>query len=641
VARPPKKANKGGYVAHEELAKTTHTLIEEIDQRAGHLPPSSVPAFDNENRLKAREVELLQKLRDRELREIAEQDFWIFLTEVLYSKPDQKRHYTEDFHELVAHELQTLQPEEGFLLCVPREARKTMLILAWLCWQIVRNPNIRIKIVASKITRAKELSRMLLEFFLKDKYAKFPRFQTIFQDFVITRRQELLQAQQFTHPLRTSAYLDPTVFATFLGATGSGGRCDIMWFDDAWDNSNLTTPEMGAKVLSQFFDLLPLVETSEWGLYKHIIISATPWKHYDPTATFLGFSGEQFTAQEQNVLPRFRFYVRHGLENPSVPCTRCPKVVTDRYPHGQPDFHNGQPPLAPLFTKETYERKLELYRVKPELGELSFWLQYMVVYQNPEQSNFKEEWFVWHERPDWSAPTKRVVLIDSADKDFQRPGIGDYAVALFGSYDDQGRLIFRHGIRTNKLTRLQFIEAIVAWCVKSGWWPRTAAKEKVGNDTFLSDMQQHFGRMDKPLAVIPVPRAGLGDKAGLLLRSLQSPFERGDVVFGSHFPKEIFEQARYEAINLGTSVHDDVIDTIRLGFTTEVRPSVRIKDQRDPARKPLTAPFLQLYDPRRRRIETPVIDPAPTSPLEMAAKDKSVRRIVAAIGSEPSWKERR
>jgi len=621
-----------------EIAKTAHTLLEEIATREGHLPPTSVPAFDKETALKARELDLLRKLRIRELREMADRDFWVFLTEVLYAKQDQKRNYTEDFHEFLCHELQTLDPEEGMLICVPREARKTMLVLGWLCWQIVRNPNIRIKIVAAKITRAKELSRMLLEFFLREKYPKFPRFHDVYPEFIISRRQELMQAQQFTLPLRTQAYLDPTVFATFLGATGSGGRCDIMWFDDAWDNSTLTTPEMGSKAHMQFFDLLPLVETSELGLYKHIIITTTPWKHYDPTATFLGFTGEQFSADEAAVLPRFRFYVRHALENPDVPCTRCPKSVTDRYPHGAPDFHHGKAPLHPLFTPETYHRKYDMYKVRPELGEQSFWLQYMVVYQTPETASFKEDWFVWHERPDWSAPGKRVLLVDSADKDFQRPGVGDYAVALFGSYDDEGRLILRHGIRTNRMTRLEFIDAIVAWCNKSGWWPRSAAKEKVGNDTFLSDLQQHFGRMDKPLAAVPVPRVGLGDKAGLLLRVLQTPFERGDVVFGSHFPKEIFEQIKYEAMNLGTTVHDDGMDALRLGFATEVRPNVRVRDQKD-GRRNLKPPHLGLYDPRRKQ---PIqVDPPPETGFDKVLNDKSSRRIFAAVGATPSWKESR
>jgi hypothetical protein len=638
VGRPPKNSlwTAGG----EELAKTAETLLEEADLREGYLPPASVPAFDKNTTLKARELKLLQKLRVRELRELALQEFWLFLTEVLYAKPDQKRNYTEEFHEFICQELQSLESEEGIVICVPREARKTMLVLAWLCWQIVRNPNIRIKIVAAKITRAKELSRMLLEFFLRDKYQKFPRFQDVFPDFVITRRQELLQAQQFTHPLRDAAYLDPTVFATYLGATGSGGRCDIMWLDDAWDNSTLTTPEMGAKAHMNFFDLMPLVETSELGEYKNIIITTTPWKHYDPTATFLGFSGEQFSEEERAVLPRFRFYVRHALENKDVPCTRCPKSVTDRYPHGQPDFFHGTAPLEPLFNRETYQRKYDMYKVKPELGEQSFWLQYMVVYTNPDLASFKDSWFVWHERADWGAPKKRVLLIDSADKDFQKRGVGDYAVALFGSYDDEGRLILRHGIRTNKMTRIQFVQAITAWCTASGWWPRTAVKEKVGNDTFLTDLQEQFAKLDKPLAVVPAPRVGLGDKAGMILRSLQGPFEKGDVVFGSHFPKEIYEQCKYELMNLGTTVHDDVPDTLRLGFIPEVRPSVRVRDQQGADRKQLVRPELGLFDPRRKK---PVVDlnPAPDTAFDKALQDKSVRRIFAAVGSPPTMRDHR
>lgn len=629
--------------AGKAFAATMPGLLEELATKEEFGPPMAVPALNGDIYKKRRQLELLKQYRNRELRRLCLEDesgFWIFLYEILYSRPDQRQHYVSTFHGELAWQLQNLKAGENLLLCLPREHRKTNLILAYLCWCIVRDPDIRIKLISNKLQRAKDLSRMLREMFLINS-EKFPRFKEVFPDFMITSREEILQAQQFTHPLRKAAYLDPTVYATFLGSTGSGGRCDILVIDDGWDNSTLTSPDQGMKVFQQLIDLLPLVEGSSIGAYRNIIITTTPWRYYDPTAIILGVSSEPTTGQTEQALQLlpFKTIVRHAMEDPTRLCDVCPPSVVERYPHGAPDWVNGEPILAPIFTSKALKERYALYCIKPELGEQSFWLQYMCIYRSQGQDKFQEEWFIQLDRAGWGAPKRRVLVLDDASKDFQQVGRGDYSVAKFGEFDDEGRLIKRYALRSNKWTRDQFISEILAWCQASNWWPQFTVKEKVGVDSFLTDLQRAFNSHGRPVVPVPAQRAGLGRKLDYIAGTLQGPYERREILFGNQYPQALFERDKYELLNLGSTAHDDMADADCLFFVEGVRVARGPELSVGPRAGEWVPPMdLGLFNPKSSPGGTMPIDyssPGPSSILEQVAGRNHIKSAFEALGWDP------
>ena len=991
----PKPISPEGRAAVPKMVAAMPEFITKMEEDERRGPPLAVPASNNLDVYRKKSaLELMHEYKKRELRRLCLEDengFWIYLKEVLYARPDQRIHYVEEFHGPLAYELQHLKAGENLLLCLHREARKTQLLLAYLSYLIVKDPNIRIKLVSHTIERAKKLSMMLREMFTK-KSQKFPVLQEIFPDYMIEGRDEVWQATQFTLPLRTAAYLDPTVISTFMGSAGSGSRCmtpeslvvtsqglipikdvkvgtqvethtglfqrviakvsreisepiysirpgnhpdtlrvtgdhrilawkksqdgsgkvdwipaqeltkkdflaiprngmnftrkifsnkesqawfesvypkpefwrllgywlaegwikresknkagkvkhayafslafrageewvsdvcfcvkealgvpvhvhrrgpcdivsfshknmalladsfgklahqkrlpywvlrtsiehqmslllgywrgdgcliqkpwpkasatsasrDLLWgfqkiltrvgipssfhklrepkksrisgrevdvkaawsldvsdprflqmlgesriklfmpsstaflpdywlvpieklevrdytgtvydlqvlkdhsfcspgltshncdvlaIDDGWDNSTLTSPEQGVKITQSFIDLLPTVEGSALGRYKNIVITTTPWRLYDPTSKLMGVSVG--VGDELREVSPFKIIVRHAKENPKVLCTACPKHVVDYFPHGDPDWKNGEPALKPIFTNETLEDRYRTFMIDPSLGEPSFWLQYMCVYRSVAADKFQKEWFIkLPGRSVWGDCRRRVLALDDASKDFQQLGRGDFSVAKFGEFGSEGRLLKVYAMRSNKWTRDEFISNIVAWCQATKWWPQFAVKEKVGVDNFLVDLQRTFNQYGHPVVAVPATRAGLGRKNDFIVSTLQGPYERREILFGSDYPTEMFERDVYELMNLGSVAHDDMADCDALFFTKKVRIETASELVMRSGRGEWMAPDLDLYDPKRGQFQGQQIWVPPR-------EDTQLERIVARPG---------
>ncbi len=542
-----------------------------------------------------RECALLDRALVETLRD-GSKDFWFFLTQVLF--PDVwKSHYVPDFHRPLCHELMALKPGEELALFLPRQSRKSFIFtIAHSIWRIVHDPDIRILLVGAREDTVKPFARTILQAFLPDTPG-YETFRKVFPEFTITHRQykHILQALQFTHPRRKLVLPDPTFRATYLGVTGAGWRADLIIFDDAVERRNVTTPEQSAKTMRQMLDLLPLVDMGS--RYRNIIYLGTRWAYHDPYGRLIGDQDEATDEADELVSELadrdIKVIVRHALEDPNRPCEACPEHVVRQFPHGHPDFDRGEPILLPVVTREWLAQELARYRRDRNLGEALWWHQYMNVCLSPDQQRFREEWFAVAGWADWPSPRKRVIAIDSASKDFQTAGRGDYMVALFGSFTDDGRLLLRHGLRSNRWTRDEFVRRIVTACVSLDWWPNVLVKEKVGEDAFLADLGRAFREKYRTPALVPVTRARSGRKEDFIVEALQAPCERGEVVFGSGFPPRLRERLLYELTNLGQITHDDVADTLALFFV----PGVRVLQPKKPIERgpELRPPSLSLY----------------------------------------------
>jgi hypothetical protein len=586
-----------------------------------------------------REKLLLSTALQEEERELGRSDFWYFLTQVLYPDTWQSQ-YTERFHRPITEALQNLEPGADLWIFLQRQARKSFIsTIAHAIWRIIRDPNVRYLLVGAREETVKPFARVIKSAF-EAGTPGFEKFQALYPEFITQGRGKTLkQAFQFTVPNRTVNLPDPTFRAAYLGVTGAGWRCDLLDFDDCVERRNVATAEGSAKALMQMSDLLPLLDKTS--TLRNIVGKGTRWSFHDPYGKIIGEEEEQENAQE--AMERFKarnikVIMRHSYEDPQIKCTHCPAHIVAQWPHGHPvppENPDGVATCFPIHTQESLLGDLERYRTNPTLGESLWWHQYQNVCLAPSSQKFKAEWFqLTLNRPSWPVSKKRILAVDSADKDFQKKGLGDWMVALFAEFDDVGRVCLRYALRSNKWTREEFLTRIVTWCQGTAWWPALVAKEKFGEDTFLTDAARVFRNHFHPTHCTTVQRptqAGTTmKKFDWIVEALQGPMERGEVVFGSMFPPELRSRMEYEGTNLGQTSHEDMMDTLSLLFAPGVRivaPNRAISVQ-----SAMTPPPLDLYDPM-----APPRGPMPGPPQD-PLKNRGTEILVDSLGfSQITW----
>jgi len=273
-----------------------------------------------------------------------------------------------------------------------------------------------------------------------------------------------------------------------------------------------------------------------------------------------------------------------------------------------------------------------LYCQDPNKGESLYWHQYLNVCLSPSDQKFQEEWFHTATFPYFSVVKMRVLVVDSADKDFQKEGQGDFMVAQYGEFDDFGRLLKVHALRSNVWTRAVFIEHIIAHCRATAWWPHKVVKEKFGSDTFMTDLQRAFMDQQKtPQFILASRSSDVGmhymKKLDWIVAALQGPYERGEVIYGRDFPAPLRERERYELTNLGQTRLDDMADSGGLFFIPGVRVDVPVRPSLSTLAQP-SPPPLDLYTPTF--VPTPVAGPKPTV-VQAALKSPRIQVILEGL----------
>jgi hypothetical protein len=548
-------------------------------RREAFAPPATpVIADEFQRRQLEREAELLLATVNQEERQLARDDFWYFVTQVLYWDRWQ-RHYTTDFHQPYCDALQELNTGENMWMVFPREARKSFLFsMAGTVWDIIRDPNIRILLVGARKETVIPFALMIRSIFLPSTPG-FERFRELFPDFIYQEGDKNLikQSTQFTCRLRTMTFPDPTLRAAYLGVSGAGWRCDRLRVDDPIERRNVTTPEMASKALSNLLDLLPLVDSTS--NYRNVVGCFTRWSYFDPGSHIIGENKDGDTGATERIREHLetgktRIFIRHAAEDPDRACEHCPPHILSLAPHGHPVS-----PFAPearatvkgILTLEVLRDRYRDYQADPKRGESLWWHHYQNVCLSPRDQRYKKEWFIVLDTPSWPDTRRRMLAIDSADKDFQQPGTGDYMVALFADWNEWGRCCIRHAIRSNEWTRLEFIRRILAWCMYSRWWPHLGVKEKFGSDTFLSDLQRAFAEQGQPVAVEPLTRPQLMKKNDWIVDSTQNAIEKGELVLGGAMPADLRERFILEHCNLGQIANEDMADAAALMFSPDVR----------------------------------------------------------------------
>ena len=100
------KTTRGSSPVNDPLSKIFADRAVTMDAFAA--PPGSLDIKDKPTQVLEREREVLGKALIEEERELGKQNFWYFLTEILFPKT-WREHYTEDFHGEICQAAQNLK----------------------------------------------------------------------------------------------------------------------------------------------------------------------------------------------------------------------------------------------------------------------------------------------------------------------------------------------------------------------------------------------------------------------------------------------------------------------------------------------------------------------------------------------------
>lgn len=162
-------------------------------------------------------------------------------------------------------------------IALPRDSGKSTQMVARVVWELGRNPNLRVKIVAETDQRAKD--RLYQISLLIASNAKVRK---VFPSLIPDQEGSWTKGRLFVR--RTSQQRDPSVEALGVLSSATGGRCDLLIGDDVVGRKTaLTQPGYREEVKRAWHaDWENVVEPS--GRIWYIF---TPWHHDDLSAEIL------------------------------------------------------------------------------------------------------------------------------------------------------------------------------------------------------------------------------------------------------------------------------------------------------------------------------------------------------------------
>lgn len=136
------------------------------------------------------------------------------------------------------------------LALLPRDHQKSAMIAYRVCWEITKNPAIRILYISSTSNLATKQLKFIKDILTSDIY------RTYWPDMVLpeeARREKWTEGEiSVDHPLRKQEIIrDPTVFTAGLTTTIVGMHCDIAVLDDVVIDNNAYNLEGRSKVKDQ------------------------------------------------------------------------------------------------------------------------------------------------------------------------------------------------------------------------------------------------------------------------------------------------------------------------------------------------------------------------------------------------------
>lgn len=144
-------------------------------------------------------------------------------------------------------------PGDRKLILLPRGHQKsTVITVAWVIQQLLKDPNIRVQIISATWKLSKDLlhqiKAILTTTALPDIFGSFANSTTRWTT-------EFIDIAQ-----RTRHVKDPSISTAGIDTGKTGSHCDLMLMDDICSPENSTTPEMIRKTVDSYRDALPLLD---------------------------------------------------------------------------------------------------------------------------------------------------------------------------------------------------------------------------------------------------------------------------------------------------------------------------------------------------------------------------------------------
>lgn len=163
------------------------------------------------------------------------------------------------------------------IMVCPRSHSKTSQLIGRILWELGRNPNLRIKLVCqSDDTAVKRLAA------ITEHIERNPRMKEIFPEVQPADKGTWSKTKIYVQ--RHIVSPDPSIEAVGILSTATGGRADILYFDDPVDFRNaIQQPALREVVKSVYNDVwMNIVEVN-----GRVIYAATPWAKDDLTHKLL------------------------------------------------------------------------------------------------------------------------------------------------------------------------------------------------------------------------------------------------------------------------------------------------------------------------------------------------------------------
>ncbi len=149
------------------------------------------------------------------------------------------------------------------------------------CWELGKDPTLRFKIVCNNDKKAMERVMGCTALMFSDAYQLvFPEIRPVPQDKARRQRKQAKMTQHEVYLDRPGQALDASIQAAGVLSGGTGGRCDVMAFDDIVDQKNaLDEPTMRAKVIANMENVW-MERLAPNGRAFYV---GTPWHQADAT----------------------------------------------------------------------------------------------------------------------------------------------------------------------------------------------------------------------------------------------------------------------------------------------------------------------------------------------------------------------
>jgi phage terminase large subunit-like protein len=278
---------------------------------------------------------------------------------------------------------------ESFYAEIPRGHAKTTTLAVLVAWWLGVRPNTRFKIVSQSDETATATSRYIRE------VVRSKAFRAAFPNVRLDPSSENVMSWRVIAP-GIGPKRDPSVQASgVMGRTG--GRADIIWFDDICDMRNsILYPTMRSHVIDSVENIwTPMLDPST-DFSPRVWRTATPFHVDDITARW------RTLCEAQGSLLR-------------LPC------------------HGELSPWPEVFTPEVLRQR------RSEMGPIAYARAFELVPISQDAMVFRPDWIrTWKDLP---PPARTVASIDwGYGRDRQNNNDPDYSVCLVGEIDAVGHL---------------------------------------------------------------------------------------------------------------------------------------------------------------------------------------------------------